>query len=171
MQLLNACICSWYCVALSIHMHLGYFVPKSFDKKGLYEFLFDRVKRLGIPFVVYTYLLGPYVYAGTCVNNDQVPSSSPSSHIHSIYGAGFMHLFFQTDFPQGTSDWGPTWFLNQLMFFSLIYALACGKEWSPKINCPSLAGFFGIGVFMGLLVGIIILFLPPDEYFAVPGFW
>ena len=32
----------------------GYFVPKSYDKKGRYGFLFDRMKRLGIPFVVYT---------------------------------------------------------------------------------------------------------------------
>lgn len=43
----------------------GYFVPKSFDKKKGYEFLFDRVKRLGIPFTVYVYILGPYVEQGS----------------------------------------------------------------------------------------------------------
>lgn len=32
----------------------GYFVPKSYDKKGRYGFLFGRMKRLGIPFVVFT---------------------------------------------------------------------------------------------------------------------
>ena len=42
----------------------GYFVPKSFDKKGMYSFLFDRAKRLGVPFVVYTFFLGPFVYSG-----------------------------------------------------------------------------------------------------------
>ena len=42
----------------------GYFVPKSFDKKKGRDFLFDRVKRLGIPFTVYTYVLGPYVEQG-----------------------------------------------------------------------------------------------------------
>ena len=42
----------------------GYFVPKSFDKKKGHDFLFDRVKRLGIPFTVYTYVLGPYVEEG-----------------------------------------------------------------------------------------------------------
>ena len=42
----------------------GYFVPKSFDKKGRYTFLLDRVKRLGIPFVVYTYIIGPYIELG-----------------------------------------------------------------------------------------------------------
>ena len=30
----------------------GYFVPESFDMKKSYEFLFDRVERLGIPFIV-----------------------------------------------------------------------------------------------------------------------
>ena len=42
----------------------GYFVPNSFDKKGRYTFLFDRVKRLGLPFVLYTFLIGPYIEFG-----------------------------------------------------------------------------------------------------------
>ena len=42
----------------------GYFVPESFDKKKSYEFLFDRVERLGIPFIVYNYVLEPYVEHG-----------------------------------------------------------------------------------------------------------
>jgi hypothetical protein len=42
----------------------GYFVPRSFDKKGCHEFLLDRFKRLGIPTVVYTFFLGPYVQIG-----------------------------------------------------------------------------------------------------------
>ena len=45
----------------------GYFVPKSFDKKKGHDFLFDRVKRLGIPFTVYTYVLGPYVEIGSYI--------------------------------------------------------------------------------------------------------
>ena len=43
----------------------GYFVPKSFDRKKGYDFLFDRVKRLGIPFTLYVYVLGPYVELGS----------------------------------------------------------------------------------------------------------
>ena len=42
----------------------GFFVPKSFDKKGSFVFLQEHIKRLGIPFVVYTFLIGPYVQIG-----------------------------------------------------------------------------------------------------------
>lgn len=42
----------------------GYFVPKSLDKKGIHEFLFDRAKRLLIPFVVYNFFFGTYVEYG-----------------------------------------------------------------------------------------------------------
>ena len=126
----------------------GFFVPKSFDKKGLYGFLFDRVKRLGIPFVVYTYFIGPYVYQG------------------------FMKLFFQVPFPGSTTNTGPTWFLNQLLMFNVVYAFLCGKGWSPNIKCPSLVRFFGISLAVGLLTGILLLFLPAgDFFFAVPQFW
>ena len=45
----------------------GYFVPKSLDKKGTHEFLFDRAKRLLIPFVVYNFFLGTFVEYGEFV--------------------------------------------------------------------------------------------------------
>lgn len=125
----------------------GFFVPKSFDKKGLYDFLFDRVKRLGIPYVVYTFFLGPYVYTG------------------------FMHLFFQTPFPSGTNNYGVAWFMNQLMIFSSVYAFVCGKNWSPKVKCPSLIGFFLIGSVVGLFTGILTVFFPGGNFFGVPSFW
>merc|ERR1712232_51571 len=126
----------------------GYFVPKSYDKKGRYDFLFDRVKRLGIPFVVYTFVLGPYLQNG------------------------LTHVFFGLDFPAGTTNCGPTWFLNTLMTFSIIYAFACGKNWSPKIDCPSLLGFFGFSILTGALVTVVLLFANGyDFFFGVPLFW
>lgn len=126
----------------------GYFVPKSYDKKGRYDFLFDRVKRLGIPFVVYTFLLGPYLQNG------------------------LTHVFFGLDFPTETHNCGPTWFLNTLMTFSIIYAFACGENWSPKIDCPSLLGFFGFSVLTGAMTTIVLLFANgSDFFFGIPMFW
>ena len=37
----------------------GYFVPRSFDRKGIEAFLHERFIRLGIPFTLYFTLLGP----------------------------------------------------------------------------------------------------------------
>ena len=41
----------------------GYFVPSSLDKKGFERFLHERFIRIGIPFTLYVYLLGP-VFTG-----------------------------------------------------------------------------------------------------------
>jgi len=128
----------------------GYFVPKSLDKKGVHEFLFDRAKRLLIPFVVYSFFLGTFVEYG------------------------FRSLFFPNkfDFPSGTYNWGPTWFLIQLMIFSIIYAFACGERWNPSIKCPSLLGFFIIGIIIGIFAGILAMFTPPaGSFMTVPVFW
>jgi len=126
----------------------GFFVPKSFDKKGRYDFLFDRVKRLGIPFVVYSFLIGPYIEGG------------------------FASLFFGLEYPGSPGNCGPTWFLNQLILFSIVYAFTCGHGWSPKIKCPSLLGFLLIGAAIGLITGVLLLFFPSsDFFFTTPQFW
>ena len=90
------------------------------------------------------------------------------------FNTGFRSLFFPNfNFPSGTYNWGPTWFLNQLFFFSIIYAFAFGERWNQKIKCPSLLGFFIIGLVIGTFTGILLLFTDPegDLFFAVPGFW
>lgn len=83
-----------------------------------------------------------------------------------------MHLFFQTSFPQGTYDWGTTWFLNQLMIFSIVYAITCGRDWNFKMACPSIIGFYAIGFVLGVLTCTVAPFVDRDsQFFAVPGFW
>eukprot|EP00956_Cyclotella_meneghiniana_P024091 scaffold48051_cov43-Cyclotella_meneghiniana.AAC.4 len=126
----------------------GYFVPKSIDTKRRHDFLFDRVKRLGIPFTVYVYVLGPYVELGLA------------------------SLLFNTPFPKMMQNAGTTWFNNQLMIYSVVYALACGPDWTTKVKCPSLLGFLMIGTTIGLFSGILMLFFPAtDFFFTVPKFW
>ena len=58
------------------------------------------------------------------------------------------------------------------MQFSIVYAFACGENWSPKIECPSLLGFFGFGVLTGAMTAIILLFVNGySGFFLVPQFW
>jgi glucan biosynthesis protein C len=131
----------------------GYFVPKSFHKKGRHAFLMERVKRFEIPFVLMTFFIGPYVKGG------------------------LQYLLFSL--PKGEAlptlplmDPGTTWFLQQLIVFSIIYAFACGKGWSPKIKCPSLCGFYGIATVLGVLGYIADIFFPTqDDFFGVPNFF
>lgn len=44
------------------------------------DFLLDRVKRLGIPFVVYCYFIGPYVYRGEIITRQSQYIESHPSH-------------------------------------------------------------------------------------------
>ena len=43
------------------YMLSGYFVPRSYDKKGPVKFIKDRLIRLGIPLLVYTTLIAPFI--------------------------------------------------------------------------------------------------------------
>ena len=114
-------------------------------KNGAYEFLFERVKRLGIPFVLYTFFLGTFVRDGV------------------------MTLLFHSPFEPYSNNTGPMWFTCHL----IMYTLACGKNWYPKTACPTLLGFFIIGAVAGLASGILMLFQPSDHggrFLAVPMF-
>jgi fucose 4-O-acetylase-like acetyltransferase len=43
-------------------MIAGYFTPAAYDRKGAGRFLADRVKRLGIPFLIYGVIINPLVH-------------------------------------------------------------------------------------------------------------
>merc|ERR1712188_5651 len=120
----------------------GYFVPRSFDKKGAYVFITERAKRLGIPFVVYIFLLGPFCRRVWLL----------------AFYEGSTEVPFSTFFEDG-----PVWFLNQLMVLGIAYSFLCGKGWSPKIACLSLLGFLGIATVLGLLASLFTM--------AFPIFW
>lgn len=131
----------------------GFFVPKSFDKKGQRSFLFERVKRLGIPQVVYSFLIGPYIEGGLKYllwdKNDQTdPVFTPS-----LYNSG------------------TTWFLQQLIVFGILYSFVCKKGWSPKMECPTILGFFGWSLVIGVVTGTTTLFYSNQVIFNVPNFW
>lgn len=128
----------------------GYFTPKSFDKKGAYVFLFERIKRLGIPLVLYNYVLGPYIVP---LITDSMLNEGPT-------------VFSLIVYP------GVCWFLAQLVIFNTAYAVLCGKDWSPKVEFPGVAGLLNIGVGVGVVVSTSTLFFPLyDTYFFTPRFF
>ena len=131
----------------------GFFVPRSFDKKGSVVFLQERIKRLGIPPVVYTFCIGPYVQTGL-------------EYLLFYIGSDNFGSFY----PLEAS--GVTWFPQQLLVFGIIYAFACNKNWMPKMECPTVFGFLLISLMIGTVTGIIDLFFPfGDKFFNVPLFF
>ena len=86
----------------------GYFTPGSYDHKGLARFWKDRLLRLGIPLLLYTFALSriPTYIAGVARGEES---------------ASFWQYFGRT-FITG-ADEGPTWFIFALLLFLVGYTL------------------------------------------------
>jgi glucan biosynthesis protein C len=86
----------------------GYFTPGSFDRKGPGVFYKDRLLRLGIPLIVFVFVLSPIASLGFY----QTP-------------AGFPHLTPPFTWQQLPSllGAGPLWFAEMLLCFCLGYVL------------------------------------------------
>jgi glucans biosynthesis protein C len=92
----------------------GYFSPSSFDRKGPRQFLKDRLIRLGIPLLVFYFLLNPItVY----IAFSHLPASQ-------VVSAGFsLPLTFNWQFFVNSVGTGPLWFVEMLLIFEFGYAL------------------------------------------------
>lgn len=83
----------------------GYFTGPSFDRKGAGAFVRDRLIRLGIPLVFFTFFVfGPLVYFWTAP-----PESFFSFYIFDYIGGWHIEM-------------GHLWFVAQLLAYGLIYA-------------------------------------------------
>jgi hypothetical protein len=87
----------------------GYFVPASLDRKGPWQFLKDRAVRLGIPFLVFGFLLSPIPSFVWALNNGQW-----QGNLWQFYAWSLRNLKFNS---------GPLWFVETLLVFSAVYAL------------------------------------------------
>ncbi len=91
----------------------GLFVWRSLTRKGARNYLSDRLKRLGIPFVIAVPLLMPLAYYPAQLNVELVFGGSSS---YGEFWLGMVRAGF------GTA--GPLWFLWLLMVFDCLVALA-----------------------------------------------
>ncbi|MGW3347295.1 acyltransferase family protein [Nonomuraea rubra] len=84
----------------------GYFTPGSYDRKGPAAFLRDRLVRLGIPLIVFYFVLSPLLHAG----------SPPEPYLDAIGS-------------------GPLWFVLALLVFDACYTafrLATARRPRPR---------------------------------------
>lgn len=85
----------------------AYFTGPSYDKKGPSRFVKDRLIRLGIPLICYSFVLGPFM-----------------NYLVYYFGKGH-HISF-IEFLRGYDDWidfGVLWFVAALLIFTFIYIL------------------------------------------------
>lgn len=90
----------------------GYFTPSSYDKKGLKKFSFDKLIRLGIPVLIYVYIINPInlVILEKYINK-AVFTWSTFIEEYIKYSKNIIY----------TGGTGPLWFAQTLLVFSLMY--------------------------------------------------
>jgi peptidoglycan/LPS O-acetylase OafA/YrhL len=82
----------------------GYFTPASLERKGYAKFLADRFLRLGLPLLVFVFVLGPLTAA--------LVTAAQSKGFWSTFGYLWNHAVIIT---------GPLWFAQALLMFSIAY--------------------------------------------------
>ena len=135
----------------------GYFVPRSFEKKGVGKFLADRFIRLGIPMLFFIMVISPFM--GWMIRN--FAKEQPVSIID-IFISGFKRIRW---------DIGPLWFLEVLLIFSCIFVLfrlILKKKFSPyKDSFPSNKAVIISILFISIGTFIVRIWYPVGTHFHV----
>ncbi len=95
----------------------GYFVPGSYEKKGPRRFIADRLFRLGLPTLVFMFILNPLTWLIQVSFPSQTPVGADSGP---DMGSAAVSYITDLEFLSGT---GPLWFTLALLLFSLVYVL------------------------------------------------
>ncbi|MEZ4862793.1 MAG: acyltransferase family protein [Caldilineaceae bacterium] len=114
----------------------GYFTPGSYDRKGPAAFLKDRLLRLGIPLVLFIFVLSSISFIGLW----QMPAS-----MGGITGPPTWQMY-----PNLIGD-GPLWFVALLLIFSFGYAgwrMVTPRRESSSQGDPSPPSYLRIGIFI-----------------------
>jgi peptidoglycan/LPS O-acetylase OafA/YrhL len=88
----------------------GYFTPGSYDRKGPWPFLRDRLLRLGIPLLFYIVIIDPLIVYAVAFSVRGIQVSFWD----------FLGQYYGNYRGLGT---GPLWFVETLLIFAIIYAL------------------------------------------------
>jgi glucan biosynthesis protein C len=104
----------------------GYFTPGSFERKGVRAFTKDRLIRLGIPLVVFSFVLSPLTfYIGV-----------PHIQASLLANAGITLPLPWQDYFLFINP-GPLWFVGMLLAFDFSYALASDFSYAATRNRPA----------------------------------
>jgi surface polysaccharide O-acyltransferase-like enzyme len=123
----------------------GYFSASAFDRKGFATFVRDRFLRLGLPTLLYMFVIGPltqYFLSWTWGSG----------------GFGHQWLVHLKD-GEWLSETGPMWFCAALLVFSICYGLARIAGWRERSIEPAagtIAIFIAVMALATFLVRIAI---------------
>jgi len=125
----------------------AYFIPGSYNKKGAARFVKDRLLRLGIPLVFYSFILSPVL-------------------IYLVYYFGKGHHITFIQFLGGFHDWidfGVLWFVAALLLFTFVYVLwrMINKKYQSKsFATPSSRMILGFATAVGIISFLVRIVFP-----------
>jgi hypothetical protein len=98
----------------------GYFTPKSYDRKGARSFWKERLRRLGIPLLLYSVIINPIMFYALATFGIEPWSSNPrlQGSFLDYYLSNFESLENSIRF---LTDYGPMWFLFVLLILTAVY--------------------------------------------------
>jgi peptidoglycan/LPS O-acetylase OafA/YrhL len=134
---------SWFMGAF--FLLAGYFMPGSYDRKGPGSFLRNKLLRLGIPVVLFYFVLNPISWLGLWL----MPASLTGITTPPTWEA----------YPRYVGL-GPMWFVVMLLLFSLCYAawrMLTRNRTSSSMSKCSPPGYLGMGIFVLALVVVSYL--------------
>jgi peptidoglycan/LPS O-acetylase OafA/YrhL len=114
----------------------GYFVPRSYDHKGSVSYLKGRLLRLGIPLLIFIFVLGPIASLGTY----QMPASL----------TGITQPPTWQQYPRLIGV-GPLWFVEMLLIFDFGYTLwriVTKSRKSRQLDNSKPPSYLAIGIFI-----------------------
>jgi glucans biosynthesis protein C len=138
----------------------GYFIPGSLDRKGQLSFWKDRLLRLGLPFLLFSFVLAKYPL-----------------YINAVRGSRFFGSLwdFAAQNPLTTLDAGPTWFLFALLVVSAAYSLyraLRGKAMPLGVGAsvPTRVAMLGFALLMAVTILLTSQFSPIGFFTPLFGF-
>jgi surface polysaccharide O-acyltransferase-like enzyme len=122
------------------------FVPSSYDKKGPVKFITDRLIRLGIPLMFYSFVLSPFL--------------SFISYKWA-YGNSATYLQYLGGFHPWI-DFGVLWFVAALLIFTLLYALyrITVNGLTKVVKLPTITVILIFAVIIGLISFAVRIVFP-----------
>lgn len=171
---------SFFTVNASFFMGLffmiaGYFLPGSYERKSVSEFIKNKLIKYGVPILFVFFILQPlqmYFYYNLYSGNSRLDFFSYLTNIY--FGIGGRPVAFIETIGWPEMNFGHLWFVEHLLVYSLIY-LVVGKVLA-KQKTQITASKFGLlsivtlGFIIAVTSKIIRIWYPIDKWIAILGF-
>ena len=135
----------------------AFFTPSSYDRKGSNRFLSDRLLRLGVPLLFYSFILSPFV-----------------SYLVYYFTENRINYL---QYLSGYDNWiefGVLWFVAALLIFTLVYILwrkfVRPHRFTEKLPVPSLSHIILFAVVLGVVSFLTRIIFPVGWVLKPIGF-